>query len=106
MTLGLSLALLPQLSFDRAGVGYAIASGAVTSGMGYALWYSVLPGLKATQAAIVQLSVPILAAIAAILLLNEPMTLRLGLASVAVLGGIALALKPSGSTSTPGNASA
>ncbi|WP_017297172.1 DMT family transporter [Nodosilinea nodulosa] len=93
IALGLSLLLLPRLSLDSAGVGYAIASGALTSGVGYALWYNALPGLAATQAAIVQLCVPILAAIAAIFLLNEPMTLRLGLASVAVLGGIALVLR-------------
>lgn len=93
ITLGFSLLLLPRLSLDSAGVGYAIASGALTSGVGYALWYNALPGLEATQAAIVQLCVPVLAAIAAILLLNEPMTLRLGLASAAVLGGIALVLR-------------
>ena len=81
-----------MLSLDFAGVDYAIASGAITSGLGYVIWYHALPGLNATQAATVQLSVPILAAIGAILFLNEPMTLRLGLASVAVLGGISLVI--------------
>lgn len=93
MTLGLSLALLPQLSVDALGVSYAIASGAITSGMGYALWYYVLPSLKATQAATVQLSIPVLAAISAIFLLGESLSLRLVVASVAVLGGIALVLR-------------
>lgn len=72
------------------GFGYAAASGALASGMGYALWYAVLPALPATTAATVQLSVPILAAFGGVLLLDEAVTLRFGLASVAVLGGIAL----------------
>jgi drug/metabolite transporter (DMT)-like permease len=54
------------------------------------IWYSVLPSLKATSAATVQLSVPVLAAAGGILLLGEPLTLRYLLASVAILGGIAL----------------
>jgi drug/metabolite transporter (DMT)-like permease len=65
-------------------------SGAVTSGLGYVIWYSALPGLKAASAATVQLSVPVLAATGGILLLGEPITLRYMLASVAVLGGIAI----------------
>lgn len=95
ITVGLSLVLLPKVSLDSAGVAYAIASGALTSGLGYVLWYSALPRLKSTQAAIVQSIVPVLAAVGAIFLLSEPMTLRLGLASVAILGGIVLVLQPS-----------
>ena len=72
------------------GVGYAVASGALASALGYALWYRVLPALSATTAATVQLSVPVLAALGGVLLLGEPMTVRFGLASMAVLGGIAL----------------
>lgn len=95
MTLLLSAALLGQLSLDSYGMLYAVLSGALTSGVGYAIWYSVLPLLKATTAATVQLTVPLLAAIAGILILDEPLTLRLILASVAILGGIALVvLKP------------
>lgn len=75
---------------DAAGAGYALASGAVTSGLGYAIWYAALKGLKATSAATVQLSVPVLTAMAGVALLSEPLTLRVVLASVAVLGGIAL----------------
>ncbi len=75
---------------DLVGVGYAISSGAIASGVGYVIWYSALPGLKATSAATVQLSVPVLAATGGILLLGESITLRYVLASVAVLGGIAL----------------
>ena len=75
---------------DLAGVGYAIISGAITSGLGYVIWYSALQGLKAASAATVQLSVPVLAATGGILLLGEPLTLRYLLASIAILGGIAL----------------
>ena len=75
---------------DLAGASYAVISGAITSGIGYVIWYSALPGLKAASAATVQLSVPVLAATGGILLLGEPITLRYALASVAVLGGIAL----------------
>jgi drug/metabolite transporter (DMT)-like permease len=81
---------LPWAHVDLAGVGYAIASGAIASGVGYVIWYSALPGLKAASAATVQLSVPVLAATGGILLLGESITLRYVLASVAVLGGIAL----------------
>ena len=77
-------------TLDAAGVGYALASGAVASGIGYALWYSVLPALKSTSAATVQLSVPVLAALGGILFLGELITARFVLASLAVLGGIAL----------------
>jgi len=87
---GLSVALLPWLKLDRAGVGYAILSGAIASGVGYVIWYSALPGLKAASAATVQLSVPVLAATGGILFLGESITLRFLLASLAVLGGIAL----------------
>jgi drug/metabolite transporter (DMT)-like permease len=86
----LSIALLPWARLDRAGIGYAILSGAIASGVGYAIWYSALPGLKAASAATVQLSVPVLAAVAGIIFLGESITLRLLFASVAVLGGIAL----------------
>ena len=85
-----SLLFLRWLDLDVAGVIYAIISGAVTSGLGYVIWYSVLPSMKAATAATVQLSVPVLAAAGGILLLGEPLTLRYLLAAVAVLGGITL----------------
>jgi drug/metabolite transporter (DMT)-like permease len=81
---------LPSAHVDLSGVGYAITSGAIASGVGYVIWYSALPGLKAASAATVQLSVPVLAATGGILLLGESITLRYVLASVSVLGGIAL----------------
>jgi drug/metabolite transporter (DMT)-like permease len=86
----LSLSLLPLARLDRAGVAYAVLSGAIASGVGYVIWYTALPGLKAASAATVQLSVPVLAATGGILLLGEPLTLRFLIASIAVLGGIAL----------------
>ncbi len=88
----LSLVLRDSASWDRAGVVYAISSGALASGLGYATWYTALPALKATKAATVQLSVPVLAALGGIVFLRESVTLRFVLASVAVLGGIALVL--------------
>src|SRR5437870_11807497 len=81
---------LPWAHVDLAGVSYAVISGAIASGLGYVIWFSALPGLKAASAATVQLSVPVLAATGGILLLGESITLRYVLASVAVLGGIAL----------------
>ncbi len=86
----LGIIFAPWTNLNLAGISYAIISGAVTSGLGYVIWYSALPGLKAASAATVQLSVPVLAATGGILLLGEPITLRYMLASVAVLGGIAV----------------
>jgi drug/metabolite transporter (DMT)-like permease len=85
----ISIIFLPRLQLDLGGVTYAIISGAITSGLGYVIWYSALPGLKAASAATVQLSVPVLTVTGGILLLGEPLTLRYLLASVAILGGIA-----------------
>ena len=88
----LSFCMWTRVSVDTAGFCYAVASGALTSGLGYALWYTALPGLKATQAATVQLSVPVLAAIGGIVFLGEAITWRLVWASIAILGGIALVI--------------
>jgi drug/metabolite transporter (DMT)-like permease len=71
-------------------MSYAVLSGAITSGLGYVIWYGALPGLQAASAATVQLSVPVLAAAGGILFLGESITVRFLLASIAVLGGIAL----------------
>ena len=67
---------------------------ALASGVGYALWYAALPGLTATLAATVQLSVPVLAAGGGVLFLSERVTYRLAVASVLILGGVALTLRP------------
>lgn len=92
MAAALVLAALPWNSLDSAGVWYAAASGGLASGVGYALWYSALRGLKATSAASVQLVVPVLAALGGIVFLGEAVTPRLLLASAAILGGIALVI--------------
>jgi len=92
---GLSAATLPWASLDVPGVGYAISSGALASGVGYAIWYTALRGLKATSAATVQLSVPVIAAVGGIIFLNEAVTLRLLVAAAAILGGIALVIAES-----------
>lgn len=89
----LSIALLTWSRLDWAGVGYAAISGSIASGVGYVIWYAALPSLKAASAATVQLSVPVLAAAGGILLLGEPITLRFLVASMAVLGGIALVVR-------------
>ena len=86
----LALAIWRERSVDGAGMAYAIASGALASGVGYVIWYAALPRLRPTSAAIVQLSVPLLAAAGGVIMLGEPVTLRLVLASIAILGGIAL----------------
>lgn len=86
----LGLTTLPWASLDAAGIAYAVCSGALASGLGYAVWYTALRGLAATTAATVQLSVPIIAAAGGIAFLDEPLTLRLALCSMAILGGIAL----------------
>ncbi len=85
--------------WQMTGFGYFLAmiSGSVTSGMGYALWYRALPLLAPTTAAVVQLSVPIIAILGGVTLLGEAISLRLVLGAALVLGGIALAvlrLKP------------
>lgn len=90
LAIGLAIACWPWLHIDASGVAYAVASGAIASGLGYAIWYSVLPSLKGATAASVQLSVPVLAAAGGILLLGEPLTLRFVLAGASILGGIAL----------------
>jgi drug/metabolite transporter (DMT)-like permease len=74
---------------DPVGVGWALASGAAASGLGYAIWYTALPALSATIAATAQLTVPVIAAAAAVVLLGEPATARQVFASIAILGGVA-----------------
>ena len=88
----LSLLMLNRISLDALGFCYAVASGALASGLGYAIWYQALPMLKATNAATVQLSVPVIAALGGFAVLGEPITLRVALASLAILGGIALVI--------------
>lgn len=92
----LSLTLLPFVLFEHQWSGYgvflAILSGAFASALGYALWYFVLPSLSVTQAAAVQLSVPVWAALGGIVWLNEALSAPFVIASVVILSGIALTL--------------
>jgi drug/metabolite transporter (DMT)-like permease len=92
LTLVLSALTLSQASFDSAGLVYAVVSGGLTSGLGYAVWYTAVRGLPATSAASVQLSVPVIAALGGALLLHEPLTLRLIASSLAILGGVAMVI--------------
>jgi drug/metabolite transporter (DMT)-like permease len=92
MAAAVSLMTINSATLDSAGIGYAVAFGTLASGIGYAIWYSVLPALRAASASTVQLSVPVITALGGVLFLGEVVTLRLVLASVAILGGIALVL--------------
>jgi drug/metabolite transporter (DMT)-like permease len=96
-----ALALGP-LRVTAVGLLLALLSGAVASGIGYAVWYAALRGLTATRAAIVQLSVPPLAVLGGVLLLGEHLVPRVVLASVGILGGIALSV--TGAPRTPARA--
>lgn len=92
IAIALSVLTWSGVSIDSAGFGYAAASGALASGLGYAIWYTALPALSATNAATMQLSVPVIAALGGIVLLDEAISLRLALACVTILGGIALVI--------------
>ncbi|HEY4367696.1 MAG TPA: DMT family transporter [Steroidobacteraceae bacterium] len=98
--MALSLAAMRWIRIDYAGVAYAVASGAITSALGYAIWYTALPSLRATSAAAIQLSVPVMTAAAGVLFLGEALTLRLLIASAVILGGIALVVLNSGKQRT------
>ncbi len=82
-----------RLQFDGLGIFYAVLAGAVTSGLGYLVWYAALPSLRATTAGAVQLCVPVLAALGGVVLLGEPVTVRLVISSALILGGVALVLR-------------
>lgn len=99
LAIGLCAIMFSQQALDGTGLVYAIFSGALTSGIGYAIWYAVINKLNASSAASVQLSVPALAAFGGIVFLGEPVTPRLLIASSAVLGGIALVILKAGNRS-------
>lgn len=90
---GLSLMLIPKMQMNETGIMLAILSGAIASGVGYAIWYQVIRETRTTSAAIMQLSVPVIAAIGGMVLLGETITLHLFISSMAILGGIAMAIK-------------
>ncbi|MBE1286110.1 MAG: EamA family transporter [Alteromonadaceae bacterium] len=88
----LSMVGMSNANLDAHGVIYAVLSGAITSGVGYAIWYAVLPSMKASTAASLQLSVPVIAAVAGVVLLDEMLTWRLSIASISILGGVGVVL--------------
>jgi drug/metabolite transporter (DMT)-like permease len=92
---------LTKTHVNTEGVAYAVASGALASGVGYVIWYAALRGLTTTQAALLQLSVPVIAAFGGIIFLSETLTTRLIIGGVLIIFGVSLALlgKPK-STST------
>jgi len=92
MALVLSLVMLADASASARGIWLAVLSGALASGLGYVVWYAALKGLTTTRAAVVQLSVPVITAFGGALFLAEDITLRLLFATVAILGGVALAI--------------
>ena len=93
MAIALSVATLSAAQVSPRGAALALASGGLTSGLGYVIWYAALRGLSATRAATVQLAVPVLAALGGVALLDERVTQRLVIASVVILSGVALALR-------------
>ena len=92
LVLVLALLFMPDLSLSSKGVLLAVVSGALTSGLGYVLWYAALRGLSATQAATVQLAVPVLAALGGVVVMSETISGRLVVSGVAILGGVLLAV--------------
>lgn len=89
----LALGATPWLTLDMTGVFYAIISGALTSGLGYVLWYRVLQDMSAITASTIQLSVPVLAALGGVIWLDETLTLNMLIATALTLGGIGLVLR-------------
>lgn len=93
MSVALFLIALPWLQLDAQGMLYAVISGAVTSALGYVLWYRVLQHMRAITASTVQLSAPLLAAMAGIIILGEVITRDLAVSSLLIIGGIWLVLR-------------
>ena len=88
----LMLAFVPSANLTFEGVAYALASGVLASGVGYAIWYQVLPKLDSSVAAVCQLSVPIIAAFGGVIIVAEPITSHLMFSSFAILGGMLLVI--------------
>ena len=92
MILAINLFTFNNAHFSTEGVIYALISGAITSGVGYAIWYAALSRLTTTQAALLQLFVPIIAALGGIIFLSESITIRLIYAGLLIISGVVLAL--------------
>jgi drug/metabolite transporter (DMT)-like permease len=87
-----AVVLYQTIDLSTRGVALAVASGALASGVGYVIWYAALRGLSATRAASVQLTVPVIAALGGLMFLREPVSLRLVISAVFILGGVGLTL--------------
>lgn len=88
----ITVVLYTSVAASGRGIALAVISGGVTSGLGYAVWYRALPRLSVTQAAVAQLSVPVIAALGAAALLDETLSVRFMISSLAILGGVGLVL--------------
>jgi drug/metabolite transporter (DMT)-like permease len=89
----LAIITFPYFELSTRGIILAVISGAIASGIGYAIWYAALKGLSATQAAVVQLVVPVIAAIGGVLFMSEVITLRLFISTIMILSGVAIVLR-------------
>jgi drug/metabolite transporter (DMT)-like permease len=92
LAIGVVILYLPTLAITSMGFLWAALSGSITSGVGYVLWYAALPHLTATRAATVQLAVPVLAALAGVVVLSEVISLRLVISAVVILSGVGMAI--------------
>jgi len=92
LALVLSLVSFSSASVVAYGIALALTAGAITSGMGYVIWYAALPLLSATKAASIQLSVPAIAAVGGVIALAEPLSLRIVMATLMLIGGISFVL--------------
>lgn len=92
MGIVVSVIFIPRFELSNRGIILAVISGAVTSGIGYTVWYAALKHHTATRAAVLQLSVPLLTAVIGVLFLAETANLRLVIAGALILGGIALTI--------------
>jgi drug/metabolite transporter (DMT)-like permease len=92
MILLISVPFLAKIHLSPKGIIFAVLSGAIASGIGYSVWYAALKFHTSTRAAILQLSVPVLTAVLGVVFLSEEIAMRLILATVLILGGIALAI--------------
>ncbi len=89
----LAVACLPWASWDLSGCLYAVLSGSIASGLGYVIWYKVLPSLKAASASSFQLSVPLIAAFGGVIFLDETLSIRFAVSALLILGGIVMVLR-------------
>ena len=103
LCLVLCLVVMPQLNYDSSGGLYALLSGVVTSGLGYVIWYRVVPQISVVNAATIQLSVPLIAAGMGVLFVSEQVTLQLAIAAVGIVLGIGVVLRCASPVSPPKN---